>query len=319
MKISDSGHNVSLFEALALFRSVDIEDIEEQLNRCTRMDLSAGELLLSPEKENNAVYIVLSGCLQVHLDSLDNTPLTELGLGTCAGEMSIIEGKKPSAYVVASEDTHLMVISNELLWEFVSASHAFSRNLLIVLSQRVRLDNEVILDSVGILRQFERNAITDALTDLHNRHWMQDMFRRMINRSRQDGEEMCLVMLDVDYFKRYNDEYGHLAGDHALCHVAQVLRTQFRPTDLIARFGGDEFAILLPDADLEASLPIAERVCNAIDKPFQVDPKWIVEEPVTVSVGVAQMTENDTLESLLHNADSALYRAKLKGRNCVSD
>lgn len=319
MKISDSGHNLSLLESLDLFRGVKIEEVERYLDRCTRTDAKAGEVLLSPEEDNRSVYIVLSGCLHIHLDSLDNPPLTELKVGACAGEMSIIEGRKPSAYVVAAEDTHLLVIARDVLWSLIEASHTVARNLLAVLSRRVRHDNEVIADNAGILRQFERNAITDALTDLHNRHWMKDMFRRKISRLRKDGEPACLVMLDIDHFKRYNDRHGHLAGDNALCHVAHVLRNHFRPSDLVARFGGDEFAVLLPGASLGESLQIANRVCEAVSGPVEVDLEEIIPAPITISAGVAEMGEHDTLETLLHNADSALYRAKLGGRNRVSD
>ncbi len=319
MKVSDSGHNLSLLDSLDLFRGLAIDRVESYLNRCERADVRAGQVLLSPEQDNDNVYVILSGTLRIHLDSLDNPPLTELNTGACVGEMSVIEGKKPSAYVVAAEDTHLMVISHDVLWELVETSHTFAKNLLAVLSRRVRSDNEMIADSVGILRQFERNAITDALTDLHNRHWMKDMFRRKMSRSRKDGEPLCLVMVDIDHFKRYNDRYGHLAGDNALCHVAQVLRNQFRPSDLVARFGGDEFAALLPNTSLSECTAIANRVREAVAEPIEVDLEEIIPGPITISAGVAEMAAQDTLETLLHNADAAMYRAKLKGRDCVSD
>src|SRR3970282_1752089 len=98
--------------------------------------------------------------------------------GGCAGEMSLIEDKDPSAYVVAAEDAHLMVISHGLLWRMVERSHAFAKNLLVVLSERVRSDNAYIASSLSVLREAKRDAITDALTELGNRHWMQDTFGR---------------------------------------------------------------------------------------------------------------------------------------------
>ena len=319
MTIAETSPNPSLLSGLRLFRGVDAYAIQGYLEQCKRKDLRSGEVLLSPEVKNSSVYVVLSGCLQVHLESLDNPPLTALHAGSCAGEMSIIEEKDPSAYVIASEDSHLMVINRELLWCMINASHAFARNLLIVLSERVRSDNEVIADNVDMMREFERNAITDALTDLHNRHWLEDMFRRKINRSKKNEELTCLIMIDVDHFKRFNDDYGHLAGDHALVFVAEALRSHFRPTDLIARFGGDEFAVLLPATSFEDAMMSAERVRKGISG-ASVKVKTLTDkEPVTVSLGVAQMRQDDTLESLMHSADGALYRAKLKGRDCVSE
>jgi diguanylate cyclase (GGDEF)-like protein len=312
-RIGDSG----FLRGLRLFDGVDPDVILPYLERTGRRDLAAGEVLLTPDRENTEVFVVLSGRLKVHLDSLDRPPLTVLESGSCAGEMSIIEDREPSAYVVAAEPAHLMVIGQRTLWDLVDVSHAFARNLLVVLSERVRQDNEVIVDSVGILREFERNAVRDALTDLYNRHWLEDMFRRRISRLQKSHAVGSLMMLDVDQFKRFNDKFGHLAGDHALCHVADALRTHFRPDDLIARYGGDEFAVLLPDIAMQEAVGIGERVRTAIatssTSPDSSDP------PITISVGIAEMTPQDTLETLLNNADAALYRAKLKGRNCVSD
>ncbi|MBT8144245.1 MAG: GGDEF domain-containing protein, partial [Gammaproteobacteria bacterium] len=135
------------------------------------------------------------------------------------------------------------------------------------------------------------------------------------------GKPRCLVMIDVDGFKTYNNDHGHLVGDHALCCVADALRQHFRPTDLIARFGGDEFSVMLPETSFEDALKVAERVRNGV---ASSNPGIVVEEalgddaPVTISLGVAEATEADSLESLIERADSALYRSKLRGRNCVS-
>lgn len=311
-------HDTGFLSGLRLFNGVDPDQVLPFLEKTSRRDLRTGELLLSPETPNRDVFVVLSGLLHVHLDSLDSPPLTVLSVGACTGEMSIIEEKDPSAFVVAAEDTHLMVIDQTVLWQLIDVSHPFCRNLLTVLSERVRSDNEVIVDSVGIMREFERNAIRDALTDLHNRHWLEDMFRRKIARLQKSGGCAAMIMLDVDHFKLFNDRFGHLAGDHALCLVADALRAHFRPSDLIVRFGGDEFAILLPDSNLEEGMKSAERVRKGVeDSVTNNDPT--ARPAISISAGVAEMSAGETLEELMENADAALYRAKLKGRNCVSE
>ena len=299
---------------LQLFNGVDIRAVGPFLARTRRMDLRSGEVLLSPEGRNTRVFVILSGALTVHLQSPDSQPLTQLHAGQCAGEMSIIEEKDPSAWVIAAQDCHLLVIEQELLWRMVNVSHAFARNLLVVLSSRVRSDNEVILDSAGILREFERHAVTDALTDLHNRHWLDNMFRRRLDRCLKDNTPASLVMVDVDQFKSFNDRFGHVAGDRALRLVAETLRNHFRPGDMIARFGGDEFSILLPGAALEDARTCAERARWAVLRATDADPG---APKVTVSAGVAAAEAEDTLETLIARADDALYRAKLGGRNRV--
>lgn len=309
----DTDFKRSLLRSIALFRDVDPDQITDLLSQCERTDIDEGEVLLSPERKNECVYIVLSGSLTVHLGRRDAPVIARLVSGSCAGEMSLIEDRDPSAFVVANEDSHLMVISHDLLWHMVDRSHQFSKNLLVVLSERVRSDNAYIASSLGVLHEAKQNAVTDALTGLGNRHWMDDVFNREICRSRRGDVQTCLMMIDVDQFKHFNDAYGHIAGDRVLAAVAKALREHLRPTDLIGRFGGDEFAVLLPNTDLEQALATAERLRAAVRELAQ--PR--LTTPITVSIGIELSRSGDVLHELVHRADSAMYRAKSQGRDQV--
>jgi diguanylate cyclase (GGDEF)-like protein len=310
----DTDFRRSLLQGIALFRGIDTESMGDLLPQCGRVDVQEGHVLLSPDRENHCVYIVLSGRLSVHLGSLDAPKIAELGAGSCAGEMSLIEDKDPSAFVVATEESHLMVISHTLLWRMVDRSHTFCKNLLVVLSERVRSDNEYIASSLGVLRQAERNAQTDALTGLGNRHWMRTMFEREVTRALHSNKALCLMMIDVDNFKAFNDQYGHTAGDSVLVAVAEALREYLRPTDLVARFGGDEFAVLLPDVQLKQARQTAERIRQQI---AGLSPPSL-STAVTVSIGIADRTERDDVATLVQRADAAMYDAKEGGRNRVA-
>ena len=232
--------------------------------------------------------------------------------------MSIIEDRDPSAYVIGAEDSHLLVIHQSILWAMVDASHAFAKNLLVVLSERVRSHNRVIADSFGEMKKFERHATTDALTGLGNRRSMEESFPREIRQCLDNDKPVALIMIDVDNFKDFNDKFGHQAGDRALIAVARILEHQFRPADVLIRYGGDEFAVLLPDADEDTAQRIAERVRTTVSGDTSHSGDSLIQIPIRVSMGVASIEGTGSLNNLIRSADAALYRAKRAGRDIVS-
>ncbi len=318
MHLINSDYKRSLLQGLELFRGVNADDVQDLLQNCSRRDIGEGELLLSPGEKNEHVFIVLSGSLNIHVGSADAPVLATMEVGACVGEMSIIEDRDPSAYVIGAEETHLLVIHQIVLWDMVDASHDFAKNLLVVLSERVRSHNRTIAESYGELKKIERHAKTDALTGLSNRHAMEESFLREIKRCVKDDRPISLIMIDVDNFREFNDKFGHIAGDRVLSAVATILQRQFRPRDLLVRYGGDEFAVMLPEVDAELAMTIAERVRQAVSGDTEETEDSLIQIPVNISMGVAQLQKDSTLPTLLREADAALYRAKHAGRNVVS-
>ncbi|MFB9993335.1 diguanylate cyclase [Deinococcus oregonensis] len=160
-----------------------------------------------------------------------------------------------------------------------------------------------------------QQSIRDALTGLFNRRYLEQTFERELHRATRYSHPIGIVMLDVDHFKRFNDTYGHEAGDTLLQELGSVLRTSIRGEDVACRYGGEEFALLLPGANLEQTLKRAEAVRQAVEQ-MQVTSRGQRLGTVTLSLGVAAFPQHaGTLSDLLRAADFALYRAKQEGRN----
>jgi diguanylate cyclase (GGDEF)-like protein/PAS domain S-box-containing protein len=164
----------------------------------------------------------------------------------------------------------------------------------------------------------EQLAMTDYLTNLYNRRYFIQRGTEEFKRARRSHLSLSLLMLDIDEFKKVNDTYGHEAGDMALQQVAATLKSSLREVDILGRMGGEEFAVLLPNTSLHEAVALAERVQQIMaETPFEM-PGASLTISITVSIGVSAIAgEMSVIDDLLRNADSALYRAKNNGRNCV--
>ncbi|WP_167102124.1 sensor domain-containing diguanylate cyclase [Mycobacterium sp. DL592] len=183
-------------------------------------------------------------------------------------------------------------------------------------------ENGRVVEIIGVTRdvserkafeaELKRLAVTDALTGVWNRRHGEELFNAELRDAHQSGLPLTLLMLDIDHFKSINDRYGHQAGDRVLIEVSRLLQANLPGTDVVSRWGGEEFVILLRGADMDDSLPTAEKIRAQI-----ADTVFADVGPVTVSIGVAELKKGEQLDSWLGRADEALYRAKRSGRNAV--
>jgi len=166
-------------------------------------------------------------------------------------------------------------------------------------------------------RRLEELSNTDGLTKLYNRRYFMELFELEFERSKRYGSNLGFIMIDIDHFKEFNDTYGHLLGDRILVEVARILKGNLRINDQIGRYGGEEFALMMPETDLSGALVVAERHRRWIDEFMMREEDK--ELRITISLGVASFPEMkaDTLDDLVKLADDALLEAKREGRNRI--
>lgn len=160
----------------------------------------------------------------------------------------------------------------------------------------------------------------DGLTQVYNRKHWEECLDKEFSRSKRYGHDLSLIMLDLDNFKTLNDTYGHQCGDAVLQEAAQKVQTFLRLSDFFGRYGGEEFAIILPETNLEGAQEVAERIRAGVE--LHIVSYQDKKIPISISVGVSRVDENDKrYEDLIRKADEAMYKAKVAGRNrvCVSD
>jgi len=190
--------------------------------------------------------------------------------------------------------------------------------LIQIADASISVKREGVLKSHSV--RLSKEATTDGLTGAYNRRFFDERFAAEFGRAQRQNIPLSLIMLDVDYFKLYNDNYGHPAGDKVLISVVKALKSQLnRPTDVVVRYGGEEFAVILPDSEMEGGRVIAEKLRAAVSNLNLPHSQSKVADHVTVSVGVAAYQSGGTGDAaaLLKTADAALYDAKHSGRNCV--
>jgi two-component system, cell cycle response regulator len=161
----------------------------------------------------------------------------------------------------------------------------------------------------------QEQSMIDALTGLYNRHGLQRSLLSEASMAQRHHRPLSCLMIDLDYFKKINDTYGHIIGDITIKQFATILTENLRRSDVICRYGGEEFLILLPETDTKRALLIAEKIRTVTASKLFGDGETSFS--VTLSIGIAQLQENESGDDMVSRADAALYQAKNRGRNCI--
>jgi diguanylate cyclase (GGDEF)-like protein len=199
------------------------------------------------------------------------------------------------------------------MWEMMDTDPMLARNLLAIMSGRLRNNNLTLVTTQSDSLEFAQASTVDPLTGLHNLRWIESTFMRQVRRCRQDHTPVCLLLADIDLLEQINERNGYLTGDHALKRASRALAESLRPQDLVGRWGGDEFAVLLPNTTTAEALAVGSRLCTAVlEAGIIVPPR---KEALSISCGVIPFKAEDSMTSVFIRVRVALEEAKAKGRN----
>lgn len=183
---------------------------------------------------------------------------------------------------------------------------------------RSQLDsaNQTIGNQKSELEKLQADVGVDFLTEIPNRRSFDERIKETFDHTHRYGNVFSLLLIDVDHFKNVNDAFGHLAGDRILRALSRLLHENKRSTDFLARFGGEEFALILPETNSEQATRLAENICKRVERAKFIYEKMSIG--VTISIGVGEVSaRTDSAKKLFERVDAALYKAKDRGRNCV--
>jgi len=257
------------------------------------------------------------GCTHVHPGGRSEPRCSHLlGEGPSVCIPLIANGDTFGTLIIQNDDQGAVPRAPALdLRDSDSERDAFARRRL--LAATVAENIALAVANVNLRESLRLQAVRDPLTGLYNRRYMQEFLDRELHTARRKHRPLAIMMLDIDHFKRYNDNFGHSAGDKALAAVAEIFLRSVRAADVACRYGGEEFTLILPECSLRQATLRAEEIRTRL-KEFCVQHNDRVTDPLTISIGVAAFDETtDRVDLLLKCADEALYQAKRAGRDRV--
>ena len=306
-----------VLESAPLLCKVSSKLLVKSLSNAKLHTLNSGEVLLVPGQINDLLYIIISGRLSIQTKESDIEPIALLGEGECVGEMSILGDGHVSAYVIAAADCNLLAIDNDALWGLIDNSHVAAHNMLSILTSRIRVADQVMAESLEHHHGFSSASHVEELTGLHSRYWTDEKFERCLQRSIRNNQPSCLMIVEMDGFETFVDNYGQLGGDQALRSITHNMLSLLRPADQTGHYTGRKFVVFLPQTTLFDAGIAAERVRSGISRSMIVLPSGDALPATTVSLGISQASPYDTLINLFAHAEEALQLAQKSGGNCI--
>lgn len=311
--------NSTVLKKISIFKDLSEADLEAVMAKMKALNFPAGKTLFNEGDPGDELFVVSGGRVAVTVKSPEGEEilLSEAGEGSFFGEMSIIEKAPRSATCRTKEETTVLSLKAEdfmgLIEENPDAAVPVMNRMLSITAERLLKTGAFLSQMVRWGEEAGKRAITDQATGLFNRRFLEDSEEEIFAKAKTEAKGLSIAMFDLDHFGDLNKKYGIDFGDQVIVRIAEVFKTSFRPSDILVRYGGDEFIFLFPDTGPEKALELCSGLCgNMKEVRFPEHP----ELTLTCSLGIASFPEHaDTMENLKDRADKTLYRAKELGRD----
>jgi diguanylate cyclase (GGDEF)-like protein len=304
-----------------IFENLRDEELDILLSRMKQAKAPKGKTVFHEGEEGEELYVILDGSINISTRLPDGTDLhlANIDAGSFFGEMAIIENAPRSATCKAVEKCNFLSLYRndfyEIIHNYPEMALKILYRMLVIMSQRFKNAGAALTEMVRWGEGARKKAITDEFTGLFNRRFLDESFASAVSRTLGKGKPLIFVMVDMDHFSLINKKYGESFGDEVILGAAKTFRASFRETDILARYGGDEFAFILPDTDAQEALKLCRNMADKLRLlRFPKHPKVTL----TLSMGMAAVPENaDSHTALKEAADKALYAAKEGGRDRI--
>jgi len=316
-------------EKLSLFSGLDKEELSNVTEALKTLHIKKGETIFKEGDNGEDLFILLSGAMSAYGTQSDGTQrkLFDIKPGDFFGEMSIIAHEPRSATITAMENSGLLKLSKTDFYRIISdypvTGYKILRSIGIIQNQWLDQSSKTYSDLIRWGKNARRRAITDEMTGLHNRSFLEESLKERFGSHSIKLRVMSLLMIDLDKIHFINNTYGTKAGDLVIISSAEIIRSCLRHGDIPARLSGDEFAILLPDTEGINAAIVAEHIRKKIeDKQVEIPASPDSNETILIgtrtSIGIAVAPSHaSTAEELFEKSDAALRKAKELGRNRV--
>lgn len=315
---------VEFLSSVEIFSLLDPREIELIGGLLKTRRIGAGEVLFREGDAGSEMFFVRSGTVAttIRLPDGSDREIARFQEGNFFGEMSIFENARRSATCTAAEESVLISLHEKDFYRIIEEHPGIATKIMFrmlnITAQRLRDTGEFLSDMVHWGEAARRRAITDELTGAYNRRFLDEAMPGHIERARNTGSPLTVVMVDLDFFRDINEQYGHEMGDRCIVEVVRVFNGVLRESDILARFGGDEFTILMPEIASAAAMETAERARAEVASIGILKELPGTVKGITLSMGVATFPgDGGDMPSLKQAADRALYHAKESGRNRV--